>query len=336
MNKFEQSGVIDNEIVNKLNQLETISYKDSLTGLWGKNYLSEQIDNIIGGEKNSGTLFVVDIDGFSRINEEFGHIMGDACLVRLAGVLNNSFRDRDITARISGDEFGVFITGNLTYKDVNGISAKLLNSAKEGLASMNLGREITVSIGVARASVNGGDFLSLYKKAEEALRTSKKNGKNDYTIAEEDLSGKKGVDTEADMKVVKNLISERNKPNGAFKVEYEEFKHIFQFISRNSSRQETGIDIILFTISKKDGKMIDPISISEAMFNLENVIKISLRIGDVATKYSSCQYLVMLIGTKEAKTEDIANRVIKNYQTFADKYDIIVKYDIDSDILSKG
>ena len=331
----EGENTMDSDIASKLNQLDIISLKDGLTGLWNKKYLSDKVDDYVGGERNSGILFIIDIDEFSIINEEYGHIMGDACLVKLAGVLSNSFRDRDIAARISADEFGVFLVGNLTYKDINSISGKLLKAAKEGFAGMKLERDFTISIGIAKSPANGSDFLSLYRKAVEALSRSKQNGKNSFTIADEDYSKNKAVNTSADMKIVKHLISEKNKPNGAYKVEYEGFKHIFQFVSRYSARKETDIEIILFTISKKDGNMIDPITLSEAMFDLENIIKVSLRIGDVATKYSSCQYLVMLIGADNVNPEDVVKRVVNNYSTFADKYNIMVKYDIDYPVLQE-
>ena len=154
-------------------------------------------------------------------------------------------------------------------------------------------------------------------------------------MAEEDYSGNKGMNTNADMEIVKHLISEKNKPIGAYKVEYDGFKHIFHFIARHSNRQETDMGIILFTISKRDGNMIDPLTLSNAMFDLENVIKVSLRIGDVATKYSSCQYLVMLIGMDKANHEEVVNRVINNYAHFAEKYNIVVKCDVDYKLLQE-
>lgn len=331
----EGENSVDGDIASKLNRLDIISLKDGLTGLWNKKYLSDKVDDYVGGERNSGVLFIIDIDEFSQINEDYGHIMGDACLVRLAGVLSNSFRDRDIAARISADEFGVFLVGNLTYKDINSISGKLLKAAKEGFAGMKLERDFTISIGIAKSPANGSDFLSLYRKAVEALSRSKQNGKNSFTIADEDYSGSKAVNTNRDMEIVKHLIAEKNKPTGAYKVEYEGFKHIFQFISRYSDRKETDIEIILFTISKQDGNMIDPLMLSDAMFDLENIIKVSLRIGDVATKYSSCQYLVMLIGADKVNPEDVVKRVMNNYSVFADKYNIVVKYDIDYPVLQE-
>ena len=328
-------STMDSDITSKLNQLDIISLKDGLTGLWNKKYLSDKVDDYVGGERNSGVLFIIDIDEFSQINERYGHIMGDACLVKLAGVLSNSFRDRDVASRISADEFGVFLVGNLTYKDIKSISSKLLKTAKEGFAGMKLDRDFTISIGIAKSPANGSDFLSLYRKAVEALSSSKQNGKNSFTIADEDYSKNKVVNTSADMEIVKHLISEKNRPNGAYKVEYDGFKHIYQFVSRYSARKETDIEIILFTISKKDGNTIEPITLSEAMFDLENIIKVSLRIGDVATKYSSCQYLVMLIGAHNVNPEDVVKRIVKNYSDFADKYGIVLKYDIDYSVLQE-
>lgn len=81
--------------------------------------------------------------------------------------------------------------------------------------------------------------------------------------------------------------------------------------------------------------MIDPLTISNAMFDLENIIKVSLRIGDVATKYSSCQYLVMLIGAGKVNHEEVVKRVVNNYSDFAAKYNIVVKYDVDYQLLQE-
>ena len=69
---------MDNDITSKLNQLDIVSLKDGLTGLWNKKYLSDKVDDYVGGERNSGVLFIIDIDEFAKINEEYGHIMGDA------------------------------------------------------------------------------------------------------------------------------------------------------------------------------------------------------------------------------------------------------------------
>lgn len=320
---------LDNKIMDKLNRLEITHRKDSLTGLWNQSYFAEEVNNYVGGERNAGSLFVIDIDNFVDINAEYGHIMGDAYLVNLAGVIKNSFREQDIASRFSGDVFGVFILGELTYKDIEHISVKLMQAAKENFENMNIKTTSSISIGVSRAPGNGSDFLTLYRKADKALRKAKREGKNCYRIAEEiEESGKKIV-TEADMRIVKELISERNEPMGAFQVEYDGFTSIYRFISRFCDRQETNLDILLFTISKKDGSLLDPITLSEAMYALENSIKISLRMRDVSTKYSSCQYLVMVVGSRDRESSFIAERVVRNYERHAKKYGVSVKYDVE-------
>lgn len=320
---------LDNRIMEKLNRLEISHRKDNLTGLWNQTYFSEQVNNYVGGERSAGNLFVIDIDNFVDVNAEYGHIMGDAYLVNLAGVIKNSFREQDITSRFSGDVFGVFILGELTFKDIENISVKLMKAAKESYTSMNITTKSSISIGVSRAPVNGSDFLTLYRKADKALRKAKSEGKNCYRIAEEvNESGKKTV-TEADMKIVKDLISERSEPIGAFNVEYDGFTSIYRFISRFCDRETTNLDILLFTLTKKDGTMLDPITLSEAMYALENAIRVSLRMRDVSTKYSSCQYLVMVVGSKDDGATFIAERVEKNYERFANRFGVSLKFDVD-------
>ena len=318
---------LDAKIAEKLVKLQSSSEKDALTGLYNQPYLAEHVDNYIEGGRNAGALFLINIDNFSSVNEKYGHIMGDACLVELAGVLKGSFREKDIAARLSGDEFGVFLTGKLTYKDIESIANKLMNASNDGFSSMNLEGDVTVSIGISNTPGNGYDFISLYRKAGEALRQVKKNGKNDFSVAEATPFDLQRVDTTADMNMVKSMITERHKPQGALKVEYEGFRHIYQFLARYSDRQQTAIEIVLFTLSKKDGRAVDPVTLSEAMFDLENVIKISLRIGDVATKYSSCQYLVMLIGARDSDTRHVADRIVKNYSSFAERYNVSLLFD---------
>lgn len=320
---------LDNKIMDKLNRLEISHRKDSLTGLWNQIYFSEQVNNYVGGERNAGNLFVIDIDNFVDVNSEYGHIMGDAYLVNLAGVIKNSFREQDITSRFSGDVFGIFIPGELTYKDIEHISVKLMKAAEESFKSMNIETKASISIGVSRAPSNGSDFLTLYRKADKALRKAKQDGKNCYRLVEEASEAGKKVVTEADMKIVKDLISERNEPMGAFQVEYDGFTSIYRFISRFCDRQNTNLDILLFTITKKDGSGFDPVTLSEAMYALENSIKVSLRMRDVSTKYSSCQYLVMVVGSKDSKSSFIAERVVRNYERHAKKYGVVLRYDVD-------
>lgn len=328
MSKVFTKDNIDDEIIKKLNHIEMISLKDGLTGLWNKEYLIEKIRENLVYKKNVGTLFLIDIDNFSKINRELGHIVGDSCLVRLSKLLKNSFRERDVVARISDDEFAIFIIGNITNNDINTISQKLIKKISTSFREMELGREFNISIGIAKSPSSGTDFLSLYKTASTVLNNSRSETHPKYTITEDEE--KIQAADNVDMQIVRELIAKSSKPDGALNVENEGLRHIFQFIKRYSSRQETEIDIILFTLSN-ESTAIDPGILQEAMYELENIIKTSLRIGDVATKYSSCQYLVMLIGAKKSTAKEVAKRVAKNCKDLEEKYEMQVKFDMDTE-----
>lgn len=326
--KMTDNDGMDIKITDKVDEIKASYQKDSLTGLWKQAYFAGRVDTIINIERSFGTLYIIDINGFSKINEEKGYIIGDACLSEFAKALKESFKEADIHARISVDEFGAFATGRLSDSGIADIARKLINVSREKFKALGLGDELSLSIGIAKSPENGCDFLTIYKKAIEELAKAKENGMN-YHIATDPVISELSVKANADMKIVKSLVLDLNKVSGALNVEYEGFKQILQFISRYSSRQKTDVSIILFTLTKKDGEMVEPVILTDAMFDLENIIKSSLRIGDVATKYSSCQYLVMLIGAKNSEPEMIAGRILDNFKPFTDKYEISMKYDTD-------
>ena len=91
------------------------------------------------------------------------------------------------------------------------------------------------------------------------------------------------------------------------------------------------LHLVFFEENEKSPLMLAKLVESGGAFpDLENIIKISLRIGDVATKYSSCQYLVMLIGAKDKDSVNVAERVVNNYKAYADKYAINIKFDTEN------
>lgn len=94
-----------------IRKLERISLKDDLTGLCnrrGFNVLARQHILVADRQKNPTYLLYLDLDDLKRINDTFGHRIGDEALVNLAGILNSTFRLSDIKARMGGDEFAVF------------------------------------------------------------------------------------------------------------------------------------------------------------------------------------------------------------------------------------
>ena len=96
-------------------QLKELSNMDVLTKLYNRRgflTLSQQQFKLAKREETDLSLFFIDIDHMKKINDQFGHLTGDAALVETAAILKKTFRESDIIARIGGDEFAVLAIGS--------------------------------------------------------------------------------------------------------------------------------------------------------------------------------------------------------------------------------
>ncbi len=121
-----------------------------------------------------GVLFI-DLDGFKRVNDRFGHAAGDHLLQRVADVLRQHTRQTDLAARIGGDEFGVVISNLSQDTDAARIAEQILS------ALGGIGREdglglVTASIGIATCPRDGTDPDDLVKRADAAMYRAKRRG----------------------------------------------------------------------------------------------------------------------------------------------------------------
>ena len=322
----------DIDIQERMEQLEEISYKDALTGLWNRNYLSDKVNDYLKDRRAVGTLFMVDLDNFKLVNDTYGHIMGDEFLKTLAGYLSESVREEDIVARLGGDEFVIFLEGSLDHVSIEKKANTIKKAVEKGIASMNLECQVTASVGVSSSSKTKRDFKSLYEEADRALYVVKRNGKNGYYLYSPD--GKRDafifakIGEKPDINVLKSFFTERDKPHGAFNVEYDSFKRIYQFMSRYIGRAGKEARIVLFTLTDGNGKPV--FDNNDIMFTLERIIKDSLRVGDVATNYSSSQFLVLLMDVGKDNAKMVADRVCTLFKKETEGCDFNLKYDTDT------
>lgn len=154
---------------------------DGLTSLLNRG----AFETLIGSCMHNIALVLVDVDYFKRFNDDFGHDMGDAVLIEVAATLIDAFRTSDYVCRIGGDEFAVIMTGaNSNMQDA--ISKKLdkvsafLRDTSNGLPM------VTISVGVAFDDAVPKDS-DIFKTADLALYTTKRNGRDGYTFANDIL-----------------------------------------------------------------------------------------------------------------------------------------------------
>ena len=163
-------------------RIRELGIKDSLTGLFLRNYFLERFKEELerASLKNSRFgLVILDIDDFKRINDTYGHTVGDLVLKKLASILQKNIKDSgNVVARMGGEEF-VFIIVESDEDRVRDIAEDIRN--KISRSTVNFRRKhisVTVSLGLAMYPDDGIDIQPLLNTADKFLYQAKREGKN--------------------------------------------------------------------------------------------------------------------------------------------------------------
>lgn len=171
------------------------SYTDYLTGLWNRKKFLETLKKCIDQVRVSPTLnfalLIVDLDGFKKVNDQQGHVVGDSALKLVSDRLNKLVNKDNAVFRIGGDEFA-FVC--FPQKNVESIAKNLAEEIiKTGESSYILNHKkyaLTASVGIALMPEDAKDSETLCSNADLAMYKSKSTGKNNYTFYESSLSEK--------------------------------------------------------------------------------------------------------------------------------------------------
>lgn len=162
-------------------RLMTVSLTDPLTGLANRRRLMEYLKNEIERSsryKEPFSMIMTDIDFFKKVNDEFGHGVGDEVLLEFSNLLKDQVRSVDLVVRLGGEEF-IIVMPNTSL--VGALSkAELLRAKTENMYFDSMQRGVTASFGVAEF-LDTDDANSLLKRVDEAVYTSKHLGRNRVT-----------------------------------------------------------------------------------------------------------------------------------------------------------
>ncbi|MDV2886824.1 diguanylate cyclase [Alkalihalophilus pseudofirmus] len=167
-------------------ELERLAYRDSLTGLYNRQYLYKHFETNVESE---GTLFFLDLDGFKSVNDIYGHETGDLLLKEVAFKLNEFIKEQSdaFAVRLGGDEFIVNLPYISNKKELCKQAERLLNYLNTWTNKLDKCK-LSASIGiVSYPNSNSISLKTLLANADKALYCSKSAGKNTYHFYSENV-----------------------------------------------------------------------------------------------------------------------------------------------------
>jgi diguanylate cyclase (GGDEF)-like protein len=194
-NDFINKPFTKEELVCRVNNsIETLEYieaisdmanTDFLTGVSNRRYFFKFVENFlqeVDPHKNPFAIAMLDIDDFKKINDTYGHDVGDIVIKKLAQILKENTKGSDLIARFGGEEFCLFLK-DVSKEQAVEFFVKLRAKIAQSILDIDTKKiHFTVSIGVAFSDEE--NFEEMLNQADMALYGAKKNGKNRVEIAE--------------------------------------------------------------------------------------------------------------------------------------------------------
>lgn len=173
----------------ELQILQEKAVTDSATGVYNKQTTEELIKAFLTGEGKfrKHAILIIDIDDFKKINDIYGHRVGDAVISALGTELNHIFRASDVKGRIGGDEFMILM------KDIEGEGIDFIVEKAKAICQLfgnykldeHKKIDFSASIGIAFYDMDGGTYEELYEAADRALYNCKHTQKGTFAFCRE-------------------------------------------------------------------------------------------------------------------------------------------------------
>ncbi|MCX4340201.1 MAG: diguanylate cyclase [Lachnospiraceae bacterium] len=298
---------------------------DYLTGLLsrrkGENDISEKL------RVEGGSLILIDLDHFGQINDAYGHLMGDYALKLAADVLREVCGN-ELVCRVGGDEFLYYLTGVTDEAVITQKAEEILAAFKKKQEEVDILKDSELSMGISISGTDGREFDELYRRADKALYLVKQRSGMRYGFYQKTGVLRTPEQSQNDLVKIMDAIKTHDSYHGVFQVDYTEFTHVYDFVTHMSERDKKETQLLLFTLFSSNGSEVKLERMETAMQCMEQAICKSLRGVDVGARYSSSQFLVVLLGTERENVRLVTDRIVQNYFKLYGEKDITLTYDV--------
>ncbi|MCU6432719.1 sensor domain-containing diguanylate cyclase [Undibacterium sp. Jales W-56] len=160
--------------------LHSMAHTDPLTGLPNRRGLNTSLNTMLpkASADNILAVYMLDLDGFKQVNDQYGHDIGDELLIAVAQRLQANLRSADLVSRLGGDEFVVMSMGVNNVQQAHELGHKLLDAFSMPFKLREQICSVGLTIGYALAPHDGHDTISLLKRADAAMYSGKQSGKH--------------------------------------------------------------------------------------------------------------------------------------------------------------
>ncbi len=175
------------EMAVKTEYYKKLSNLDAMTSLYNYRFFKEMLEHEIEKHKRYNrtlSLLMIDIDDFKKVNDTYGHPVGDGVLKQIARLLKKSIRNCDLVARYGGEEFAVILPETLEEEAIK-VGERIVTTVRNNQFKLMEGKptgKITVTVGLACFPIDAKDPKRLVDNADQALYEGKKSGKDQVFI----------------------------------------------------------------------------------------------------------------------------------------------------------
>jgi diguanylate cyclase (GGDEF)-like protein len=171
-------------------EIRTLAFHDALTGLPNRRQFDDALRAAVaappGADAAHGVL-MLDLNGFKKVNDVYGHAVGDEVLIHVASRLSRAVRHGDMVARLGGDEFAVLATQLSGPEAATGLALRIIEELQPAIIAGGREHVIGSAIGIALTPQDGADPAELLRKADIALYRAKGLGRSAMRFFEEEM-----------------------------------------------------------------------------------------------------------------------------------------------------
>jgi diguanylate cyclase (GGDEF)-like protein len=171
--------------------IERMALFDRVTGLPNRHAFELTLSQTLQRHARDGSgsaLLFIDVDDFKKVNDLFGHQVGDAVLKAIGERLGRTLRGADVVARIGGDEFAVILTNTTTADDIARVAENLVRVGAKPFDTGRAPARVGFSIGICMIPQDAADMEKALHNADLAMYHAKQLGKNTYRFFSEGIA----------------------------------------------------------------------------------------------------------------------------------------------------